>query len=104
MNPLMDDRYNKAPELMNTVVVAHVTEIVTVAHENYDRYREAVERMRCYADLGIKFKACGLAAQDYDYSVNDFYDFIDVAPSAITELCNWQKQDYSLITPKILEK
>jgi len=31
MNPLMDDPYNQAPELMNTVVVIHGTGIVTVA-------------------------------------------------------------------------
>lgn len=104
MNPLMDDPYNQAPEFMNTVVVIHGTEIVTVAHKNYDRYRDAVERMRYYAELGVKFKVCSLAAQDYDYSVDDFYEFIDVVPSAITELSHWQQQGYSLITPTVMEK
>ena len=104
MNPLMDDPYNQAPEMMNTVVVIHGTEIVTVAHKNYHLCRNAVERMRYYADLGVKFKVCGLAAQDYGYSVDDFYEFIDVAPSAITELSHWQQQGYSLITPMVLEK
>lgn len=104
MNPLMDDPYNQAPEFMNTVVVIHGTEIVTVAHKNYDRYKDAVERMRYYADLGVKFKVCGLAARDYDYSIDDFYEFIDVVPSAITELSHWQQQGYSLITPTVMEK
>ena len=104
MNPLMDDPYNQAPEFMQTVVVIHGTEIVTVARKNYDRYSNAVERMRYYADLGVKFKVCGLAADDYDYSVNDFYDFIDVVPSAITELVHWQQQGYALIKPAVLEK
>lgn len=104
MNPLMDDPYNQAPEFMDTVVVIHGTEIVTVARKNYDRFGEAVERMRYYADLGVRFKVCGIAAQDYDYSINDFYEFIDVVPSAITELSHWQQQGYSLITPVVLEK
>ena len=104
MNPLMDDPYNQAPEFMEIVVVIHGTEIVTVAQKNYQRYRDAVERMRYYADLGVKFKVCGLAAQDYDYSVSDFYEFIDVVPSAITELTHWQQQGHSLITPTVLEK
>ena len=104
MNPLMDDPYNQAPEFMNTVVVIHGTEIVTVVHKNYDRYKDAVERMRYYADLGIKFKVCGLAAQDYDYPIDHFYEFIEVVPSAITELSHWQQQGYSLITPIVLEK
>ena len=34
----------------------------------------------------------------------DFYDFIEVVPSAITELSHWQQQGYSLITPTVLEK
>ena len=104
MNPLMDEPYNQAPELMNTVVVIHGTEIVAVARKNQDRYKDAVERMRYYAELGVKFKVCGLAARDYDYSVDDFYEFIDVVPSAITELSHWQQQGYSLITPRVLEK
>ena len=54
--------------------------------------------------LGVKFKVCGLAAQDYDYSVKDFYEFIDVVPSAITELSHWQQQGYSLIVPVVKDK
>lgn len=104
MNPLMDDPYNQSPELMETVVVIHGTEIVTVAHKNYERYKEAVERMRYYADLGVSFKVCGLAAEDYNYTVEDFYDFIDVVPSAITELVHWQQQGYALIKPDIMDK
>ena len=104
MNPLMDDPYNQAPEFMDIVVVIHGTEIVTVAQKNYDKYKDAVERMRYYADLGVKFKVCGLAAEDYGYSVNDFYSFIDVAPSAITELAHWQQQGYSLIIPTVKDK
>lgn len=104
MNPLMDEPYNQSPELMETVVVIHGAEIVTVAHKNYERYKEAVERMRYYADLGVSFKVCGLAADDYNYAVEDFYDFIDVVPSAITELVHWQQQGYALIKPDIKDK
>jgi hypothetical protein len=45
MNPLMDEPYNQAPEWMQTVVIIHGTEIVTVARKNYDRFKDAVERM-----------------------------------------------------------
>lgn len=104
MNPLIDEPYNQAPEFMETVVVIHGTEIVTVARKNYGRFKEAVERMRYYAELGVKFKVCGLAVQDYAYAVDDFYDFIEVVPSAITELAHWQQQGYALITPTVLDK
>ena len=104
MNPLIEDPYNYAPEFMDIVVVIHGTEIVTMAEKNYERYKDAVERMRYYSSLGVQFKVCGLAAEDYGYVDTDFYEFIDVVPSAITELAHWQQQGYALITPTVLEK
>ncbi len=104
MNPLMDSPYHMAPEFMEIVVVIHGTEIVTLAKANYPKYRESVERMRYYASLGVKFKVCGLAASDYGYKVEDFQDFVEVVPSAITELGYWQQQGYALIAPRVLEK
>jgi hypothetical protein len=104
ITPLMEEPYGMAPEFLNIKVVIHGTEIVTVARKNYARYTEAVERMRYYAALGVEFKVCGLAAEDYHYATGDFYDFIDVVPSAITELAHWQLAGYALITPQVLAK
>ena len=104
MNPLMDDPYNLAPEFLDIVVVIHGTEIVTVARKNYERYKDSVERMRYYASLGVKFKVCGLAAHDFGYKTDDFHEFIEVVPSAITELAYWQLEGYALITPTVMEK
>jgi intracellular sulfur oxidation DsrE/DsrF family protein len=104
INPLMDAPYEMAPEFLNIKVVIHGTEIVTVARKNYDKYKDAVERMRYYASLGVEFKVCGLAAEDYDYDTDAFHEFIDVVPSAITELAHWQLQGHALITPLVMEK
>lgn len=104
INPLMEDPYGYAPEFLDIKVIIHGTEIVTVARKNYARYRDAVERMRYYSSLGVEFKVCGLAAEDYGYSSDAFQDFIDVVPSAITELAHWQLQGYALITPVVMEK
>ena len=104
MNPLMEEPYGMAPEFLDIKVVIHGTEIVTVARKNYDKYRDAVERMRYYASLGVEFKVCGLAAEDYDYDTDDFHEFIEVVPSAITELAHWQLQGHALITPVVVEK
>jgi intracellular sulfur oxidation DsrE/DsrF family protein len=104
MNPLMEAPYNMAPESLNIKVVIHGTEIVAVARKNYAKYRDAVERMRYYASLGVEFKVCGLAAQDYGYRPDAFYEFVEVVPSAITELAHWQLQGYALITPVVMEK
>jgi intracellular sulfur oxidation DsrE/DsrF family protein len=103
-NPLTDEPYNYAPEFLDLVVVIHGTEIVTTVQHNYAKYKDAVERMKYYAALGVKFRVCGLAAQDYGYRLQDFHDFIEVAPSAITELAHWQMQGYALITPQMMDK
>jgi intracellular sulfur oxidation DsrE/DsrF family protein len=104
MNPLQAAPYNYSPEDMKIVVVIHGTEIVTVAKKNEAKYQEAVDRMRYYADLGVAFKVCGQAAEDYGYMVRDFQDFIEVVPNAITELAHWQQLGYALIVPQILDK
>ena len=104
MNSLMEEPYNIDPEMMEIVVVIHGMEIVTVARKNYQRYKSAVDRMRYFSELGVRFKVCGLAADDYAYSVEDFQDFVEVVPSAINELVHWQQQGYALIKPTILSK
>ena len=95
INPLMDTPYDMSPELMDIKVIIHGTEIVTVAKHNYGKYKDAVERMRYYSELGVDFRVCGLAAEDYGYTAKDFQDFITLTPSAITELSHWQAQGYS---------
>ncbi len=104
MNPLTEAPYNYAPEFMNIVVLIHGTEIVTVAKHNYGKYKDAVDRMRYYAQLGVQFKVCGLAADDYDYRLADFQDFIELVPSAIPELVHWQQQGYAVVAPNIMDK
>jgi intracellular sulfur oxidation DsrE/DsrF family protein len=102
MNPLMDSPYDFAPEDMHLIVLIHGTEIVTVAKKNYEKYKDAVERMRYYAELGVEFRVCGLAADDYGYDIGDFQEFITLTPSAMTEIAHWQLQGYAIVTPRIL--
>lgn len=104
MNPLMEAPYSFAPEELSVKVVIHGTEIVTLAKHNEEKYREFVDRMRYYAALGVEFKVCGQAAEDFGYSVNDFQDFIQVVPNAITELAHWQQEGYALIVPRVMER
>lgn len=104
VNPLGEDPYNYSLDDMSIVVVIHGTEVVTVARKNYKKYKDIVERMRYYASFGVKFKVCGLNADDYGYDTEDFYEFIEVVPSAITELAHWQQKGYALISPTIMNK
>ncbi len=104
MNPLTSSPYDYAPDDLDIKVVIHGTELVALAKHNYPKYQDAVERMRYYAELGVEFRVCGLAAQEFDYDADDFYDFVTIVPSAMPEMVHWQTQGYGLIKPEILEK
>lgn len=104
MNPLTDAPYSRAPEDIPIVVLLHGTEIVALARKNEQHYQEVVQRMRYYAELGVKFKVCGLAMRDYGYTPADLYDFVEVTPSAITELVHWQNQGYALVPAVVNDK
>jgi len=67
VNPLMEAPYSLFADDMKVIVLLHGTEIVTVARKNEEKYAEVVQRMRYYADMGVEFRICGLALQDYSY-------------------------------------
>lgn len=104
VNPLMEEPYGMAPDFMDIIIIIHGTEIVTVAKKNYPKYKNAVDRLRYYTSFGAKVKVCALAAKDFDYAISDFQDFIEVVPSAITELVYWQQQGYAVIKPEVIHK
>lgn len=100
--PLSQPPYEFNPETIKVVI--HGTELVTVAKKNEAKYKEFVERMRYYADLGVEFKVCMLAMEDYGYSLKDLHDFVQAVPSAPAELVHWQHQGYAVLTPQIMDK
>lgn len=104
VNPLVEAPYSMLPEDMAIIVLLHGTELVTVAKKNEARYEDAVARMRYYASQGVKFKVCGLALKDYGYRLEDMQDFVEVTPSAMTELVHWQNRGYALMTPVVTDK
>ncbi|WP_198263831.1 DsrE family protein [sulfur-oxidizing endosymbiont of Gigantopelta aegis] len=104
MNTLSAEPYDMAPEFMNIIVLIHGTEIVTLAKHNYEKYKTSVERMRYYEQLGVEFRICGDAADDYGYTAKDFPAFVKIVPSAIAELAHWQNQGYAIIRPLVFEK
>lgn len=104
VNPLLEAPYSFFNEDMSVVVVLHGTELVTVAKKNEAKYEDVVQRMRFYADHGVKFKVCGLALTDFGYTAADMQPFVEITPSAMTELVHWQNQGYGLITPLVTDK
>ena len=101
---LNEEPYGIAPDFLDVKVVLHGTEVVTLAKKNYDKYGEVVERMRYYAQFGVEFKVCAISALKYGYKPEDFHDFVQIVPNAVTELIHWQSKGYSLIIPQVFEK
>lgn len=100
--PLSEPPYEYHPETIKLVM--HGTELVTLAKKNAAKYQEVVDRMRYYADLGVEFKVCGMAMHDYGYDLKDMQDFVQVVPSAMTELVHWQQQGYALLIPQVPDR
>lgn len=103
-NTLAEEPYGYPPEFLKIKILIHGTEIVTMAKKNFSRYKEAVQRLQYYAELGIEIKVCRQSANIYGYNAKDLYDFVELVPSAITEIVHWQSKGYGIITPKVWEK
>lgn len=104
INPLLEAPYGFAPEFMDIKVVLHGTEVVTVAKKNYAQYRDIVERMKYYDQIGVEFKVCALSMDDYGYSAQDLQPFVQIVPSAMTEVAHWQQEGYAVLVPQVLER
>lgn len=96
--------YAIAPDFIDAKVVIHGTEIVALTKKNYSKYKDIVERMRYYTEFGVEFKICALAAEEYGYHVEDFHDFVQIVPNAMTEIVHWQMKGYGLVIPQVPEK
>ncbi len=103
---LSREPYNFVPgEDIDIVVVIHGTEITTLVKKNRERYRDIWDRIEGMSMYGVKFKVCGMAAElIYGYKKEDFPEFVELVPSAITELLHWQQKGYALLIPRILER
>ncbi|HAV40392.1 MAG TPA: hypothetical protein DCX31_04900 [Aquificaceae bacterium] len=101
---LTNPPYNFSPEDIDIVVVSHGRELPVFAMKNKDQYTDIVERMENLSMYGVKFKVCKMAAEQiYGLSEKDFYPFVELVPSAITEIIHWQLQGYALMIPQVFE-
>ncbi len=90
---------------IDIVVVIHGTEITTLVKKNRERYRDIWERIEGMEMYGVKFKVCKMAAElIYGYKPEDFPPFVELVPSAITEILHWQHKGYALLIPRIFER
>lgn len=101
---LNEEPYAIPPDFLDVKVVLHGAEIVTLAKKNYDKYKKVVERIKYYSELGVEFKVCATSAHEFGYKPEDFHEFVQIVPNAITEIVHWQMLGYGLVIPQVLEK
>ena len=84
-------------------IVIHGAEIVTLVKKNEDQYPVVVEKMQQLANQGVEFKVCAYTTDIYGYRDEEFYDFVEIVPSAIAEVAYWQSKGYALVMPQVAE-
>ncbi|MFN7065234.1 MAG: DsrE family protein [Aquificaceae bacterium] len=96
--------YNFSLEDIDIVVVSHGRELPAFVTRNREKYEDIVERLESLSLYGVKFKVCRIAAEQiYGLSEKEFYPFVELVPSAITEIIHWQLQGYALMIPQVFE-
>lgn len=101
---LTNTPYNFSLEDIHIVVVSHGRELPVFVAKNREKYADIVERIENLNMYGVKFKVCRMAAEQiYGLSEKDFYPFVELVPSAITEIIHWQLQGYALMIPQVFE-
>ena len=91
-------------EYKRPFVVSHGRELPVFVKENRSKYEDTVERLESFSQYGVKFKLCKMAlTQLYGYSEKDVYPFVEVVPSAITEVAHWQHMGHALVIPMVFE-
>ncbi|MCX8164457.1 MAG: DsrE family protein [Aquificaceae bacterium] len=101
---LTNPPYSFSPEDLEIVVVSHGRELSVFVAKNRKDFADMVDRLESLSMYGVKFKVCKIAAEQiYGLSERDFYPFVELVPSAITEIIHWQMQGYALMIPQVFE-
>lgn len=81
----------------NIVIVSHGSEVVAWAKQNYDQYKDVIDRAARLAELGVKFEVCVVAANALGFDVEDFHGFVNVVPLGTYALGYHAGRGYSVI-------
>lgn len=81
------------------VVVTHGPELRAFAKENYEKYKEIIDKMAELNEDGVEFKMCNNAMQAAGFRAEDMHGFITVVPAGFPEVAYWQGKGYKYINP-----
>ncbi len=76
------------------VLVLHGKELSFFAIENYDKYKELMQRAQSLVESEvIRIKMCKIAAQSQGYSVDDIHGFVEMVPMGDAEIIRLQYEE-----------
>ncbi len=84
-------------KLIDTVVVSHGPEAVVWAKQNYDKFKDIVDRAAQLAEQGVRFEVCNNVARALGFSPEDLHGFVNAVPSGSLAVVYWQLKGYSVI-------
>jgi hypothetical protein len=84
---------------LHIVVVSHGPEAVVFAKQNYEKYKDLVDRAASFSKQGVKFEICGRAAAAQGFEAQDLHGFVTVVPAAPYALAYWQAKGFTLNAP-----
>lgn len=84
-------------EPVHIVVVSHGSEVVVWAKQNYQEFKDIVDRAARLAEMGVKFEVCAVAASVLGFEAHDFHGFVRVVPTGTYALAYHQNRGYAVV-------
>ena len=81
---------------IQVVVVSHGPEAVVFAKQNYEKYKEIVDRAASFAKQGVRFEICARASKAQGFEPQDLHGFTTAVPAAPYALAYWQAKGFTL--------
>jgi intracellular sulfur oxidation DsrE/DsrF family protein len=81
------------------VILSHGDEIISLLEKNETEYRSFHEKIRhLILTYNVDFQVCGAYAALSGIDESEFADFVDVVPSAPSQIKDYRQMDYKIVS------
>ncbi len=85
-------------EDLEIVVVSHGPEATIFAKQNYQKFKDQIERIKSFQDsYGIKFYICYNVIKAFGFDKEDYPSFVILTPAGVAKLAALQEEGYRLV-------
>jgi intracellular sulfur oxidation DsrE/DsrF family protein len=84
---------------IHLVILSHGDEIISLLEKNEPEYRSFHDNIRrLIATYDVDFQVCGAYAALSGIDESEFADFVDVVPSAPSQIKDYRQMDYKIVS------